>query len=133
LPPGPPQRLFMGNTLDMPKERQWETFAKGAQQYGEIVYLRLVNTDMIIVNSRQMTYELFDKRSSIYSDRPDFPMVKDVMGWDWGLPFQRYGLWWRAHRRTLHAKFHVNAVDAFKPSQLKHTRYTIFINKQVTP
>ncbi|KIJ40650.1 hypothetical protein M422DRAFT_173441 [Sphaerobolus stellatus SS14] len=44
------------------------------------------------------------------------------MGWGWGLPFQRYGERWRRHRRALHEKFHVGVVDAFRPSQLKHTR-----------
>ncbi|KIJ50076.1 hypothetical protein M422DRAFT_160023 [Sphaerobolus stellatus SS14] len=45
---------------------------------GEIVYVKVFNLDMIIVNSRRMAYELFDKRSSIYSDRIDFPMLNDV-------------------------------------------------------
>ncbi|KIJ46265.1 hypothetical protein M422DRAFT_165543 [Sphaerobolus stellatus SS14] len=44
------------------------------------------------------------------------------MGWDWALPVQRYGEWWRRHRRAMHEEFHVGVVDAFRPSQLKHTR-----------
>ncbi|KIJ40664.1 hypothetical protein M422DRAFT_173338 [Sphaerobolus stellatus SS14] len=44
------------------------------------------------------------------------------MGWGWALPVQRYGEWWRRHRRALHEEFHAGVVDAFRPSQLKHTR-----------
>jgi hypothetical protein len=33
---------------------------------------------MIIVNTAELAYNLFEKRSSIYSDRCDFPMVKDL-------------------------------------------------------
>ncbi|KIJ40678.1 hypothetical protein M422DRAFT_256372 [Sphaerobolus stellatus SS14] len=89
---------------------------------GEIVYVKIFHVDMIIVNSRRMAYELFDKRSSIYSDRIHLPMINDVMGWGWGLSFQRYGERWRRHRRAMHEKFHIGVVDAFMPSQLKHTR-----------
>ncbi|KIJ31422.1 hypothetical protein M422DRAFT_128389, partial [Sphaerobolus stellatus SS14] len=70
-PPGPPPKLLVGNALDMPKEREWETFGKWATEYGDIVYVKILSMDMIIVNSRKMVYELFEKRSSIYSDRPD--------------------------------------------------------------
>ncbi|KIJ48233.1 hypothetical protein M422DRAFT_90291, partial [Sphaerobolus stellatus SS14] len=88
---------------------EWETFGRWAEKYGvhlpnfetsrklmvlfagEIVYVKVFNLDMIIVNSRRMAYELFDKRSSIYSDRIDFPMLNDVMGWEWALSFQHYG------------------------------------------
>ncbi|KIJ50102.1 hypothetical protein M422DRAFT_130147, partial [Sphaerobolus stellatus SS14] len=88
---------------------EWETFGKWAEKYGvhllnfeisrklrvllagEIVYVKVFNLDMIIVNSQRMVYELFDKRSSIYSDRIDFPMLNDVMGWEWAFSLQRYG------------------------------------------
>ncbi|KIJ48753.1 hypothetical protein M422DRAFT_28227 [Sphaerobolus stellatus SS14] len=122
LPPGPPKRIFVGNAWDMPKEREWETFGKWAKEYGEIVYLKIVNTDVIVVNSRRMVYELFDKRSAIYSDRPNFSMLNDVMGFGWALPFQRYGERWRRHRRAMQQKFHGGVVDKFKPSQAKHSR-----------
>ncbi|KIJ24511.1 hypothetical protein M422DRAFT_274683 [Sphaerobolus stellatus SS14] len=122
LPPGPPQRLFVGNAWDMPKEREWETFGKWAKEYGEIVYVKMYNADVIIVNSRRMVYELFDKRSSIYSDRSESTMLINIMGWGWGMTFQRYGEWWRRHRRAMHEKFHNGVVNTFKPSQTKHTR-----------
>ncbi|KIJ30013.1 hypothetical protein M422DRAFT_95732, partial [Sphaerobolus stellatus SS14] len=70
LPPGPPPKFAVGNAFDMPTEREWETFAEWAREYGiEIVYVKIFNVDMVIVNSRRMAYVLFDKRSSIYSDR----------------------------------------------------------------
>ncbi|KIJ40667.1 hypothetical protein M422DRAFT_143442, partial [Sphaerobolus stellatus SS14] len=74
-PPGPPPKFLVGNAFDMPKEREWETFAEWAREYGEIVYVRMFHVDVIIVNSRRMAYELFDKRSSIYSDRIHLPML----------------------------------------------------------
>ncbi|KIJ40651.1 hypothetical protein M422DRAFT_256343 [Sphaerobolus stellatus SS14] len=34
LPPGPPPKFLVGNAFDMPKEREWETFAEWAKEYG---------------------------------------------------------------------------------------------------
>jgi len=45
---------------------------------GEIVYLHAFGTDMVYINSRRLAYELFERRSSIYSDRPNFPMIVDL-------------------------------------------------------
>ncbi|KIJ28818.1 hypothetical protein M422DRAFT_189306 [Sphaerobolus stellatus SS14] len=44
------------------------------------------------------------------------------MGFGWALNFQRYGEWWRGHRRAMHSKFHPSAVEVYKPLQIKHTR-----------
>ncbi|KIJ48648.1 hypothetical protein M422DRAFT_247505 [Sphaerobolus stellatus SS14] len=106
----------------MPKEREWETYGEWAKKYGELVYLNLMGTSMLIINSRRMAHELFDKRSSIYSDRMHLPMANDVMDSGWVLTFHRYGNWWRRHRRVLHEKFHVGAAVLYRPAQLKRAR-----------
>jgi hypothetical protein len=43
---------------------------------GDLVYLNVMSTSMLYVNSVEMAYELFDKRSAIYSDRPRVPMLE---------------------------------------------------------
>lgn len=45
---------------------------------GDLVYLRLLNTSVLFVHGVQATNELFDKRGSIYSDRPFLPMASDL-------------------------------------------------------
>ncbi|KAJ7496496.1 cytochrome P450 [Mycena latifolia] len=35
--------------------------------------------------------DLFDKRSSLYSDRPRMPMLVELMGWDFSTGFLKYG------------------------------------------
>ncbi|KIJ43724.1 hypothetical protein M422DRAFT_169557, partial [Sphaerobolus stellatus SS14] len=106
LPPGPPPKPIIGNALDMPKYIEWETYEKYTKQYGEILYLNVFGIHMIFLNSRRMVYELFERRSSIYSDRPTSIMVGDLMGFGWAMSLQRYGEWWRRHRRAMHNKFH---------------------------
>ncbi|KIJ31073.1 hypothetical protein M422DRAFT_267282 [Sphaerobolus stellatus SS14] len=70
-----------------------------------------------------MAYELFDKRSSIYSDRTSTTMINDLVRTTrWNIGFQPYDGWWRRHRRLMHTSFHPKAVEAFHLIQVKHTR-----------
>jgi hypothetical protein len=45
---------------------------------GDLVYLNILGQSILVVNSADITYQLFDKRSSIYSDRPQMTMMNDL-------------------------------------------------------
>lgn len=45
---------------------------------GDIVYLTAVGQSIVVINSAEVAYELFEKRSSIYSDRSEFPMINEL-------------------------------------------------------
>ncbi|KAJ3524602.1 hypothetical protein NM688_g8533 [Phlebia brevispora] len=116
LPPGPKGVPLLGNVFDMPKKEEWLTYAKWSKEYdSDILYLNLVGTNVIVVNSVKHASELFDKRSSIYNDRPDFTMVDELMGWDFSFAFQRYGDGWRERRRLFHHHFNAQAITAYYP------------------
>ena len=40
--------------------------------------IRVVHVRIIVLNSFEAANELFEKRSAIYSDRPDMPMLVDL-------------------------------------------------------
>ncbi|KAF8498385.1 cytochrome P450 [Hysterangium stoloniferum] len=122
LPPGPPRRPIVGNLYDLPKIHEWETYTSWAKQYGDVVYVRVLQQQMIFVNSVSAAKELFEKRSSIYSDRFDFPMLNDLMGFNWSFVLMRYGDRWRRNRRMFHQHFHPGAIKAYQPLQIKHAR-----------
>ena len=42
---------------------------------GDLVYLNVLGTRFVYVNSFEAAWELFERRSSLYSDRPDQPMM----------------------------------------------------------
>lgn len=96
LPPGPKALPFLGNTLDMPRKDDHLVLSQWGKQYGESgsKYLCNVQTELnlvgdivlvtllggrkvIYVNSAKAASELFEKRSRIYSDRPEFPFISE--------------------------------------------------------
>ncbi|KAF8478751.1 cytochrome P450 [Gautieria morchelliformis] len=112
----------MGNAADMPSEQEWNTFSQWAKSYGDLVYIKVFGQGMVFVNSAEVAYDLFEKASSIYSDRSESPMLNDLMGFDWHITFMRYGEWWRRHRKLFHQKFHPAAAAEYHPIQIQRTQ-----------
>ncbi|KAF8574681.1 cytochrome P450 [Ramaria rubella] len=125
LPPGPPGRPWVGNAADMPKHHEWETVDQWRKIYGDVVYVNSFGQSTIYLNSHEAAWDLLEKRSSIYSSRHDFPMMNDLMGYDWNFAFMKYGDRWRQHRKIFHHDFHANVVSQYKEKQLKHARILI--------
>ncbi|KAH9929491.1 cytochrome P450 [Epithele typhae] len=100
LPPGPKPSWFLGNLGDIPKELPWVVYRDWGLLYGDIIGLQLPgNQTMIVLNSPTAAYELLDKRSNIYSDRPK-SLIVELMGWSWNTPLVPYGEEWRRTRRA---------------------------------
>ena len=88
LPPGPPRKPIFGNALQIPKKQPWIVFTEWGRKYGminslififldllafylgDIVYLKVFNRSLVVLNSHQAVIDLFEKRSTCYSNRP---------------------------------------------------------------
>ncbi|KAF9444944.1 cytochrome P450 [Macrolepiota fuliginosa MF-IS2] len=90
--------------------------------YGDMVYLSAFGQGVLVLGSLSRTNDLFERRSSNYSDRPKSTMLVDLMGWGINVGSQPYGSWWRRHRRVFHEFFHPNAVKTQQPVQLTAAR-----------
>jgi hypothetical protein len=55
------------------------------------MYLDAAGQPTIVLNSLKSAYDLLECRAGIYSDRPRFVMVQDVLSHDLLLPFQSNG------------------------------------------
>ena len=92
-PPGPPVKNWvLGNLSDMPLKSHWLTFAEWAKRYGNttplnvagllrkasggLVYLRILHTHVLVINSLDVAIELFETRSNTYSSRKALTMVE---------------------------------------------------------
>jgi hypothetical protein len=79
-PPGPPTWPVIGNLHLMPKEKGHLQFQKWAEEYGPVYSLILGTKVMIVLSSDQAIKDLLDKRSGIYSSRPDMYLGQIVSG-----------------------------------------------------
>lgn len=116
FPPGPKGLPVIGNLLDMPTEKEWLTFAKWGDKYGDIVSVDILGRRLVVLNSAQMAISILDKKSSIYSDRPIVGMGGELVGWKNSLPLMPYGARFRNHRRLAHQLFGTNVtMNRFLP------------------
>ncbi|KAI0374206.1 cytochrome P450 [Pilatotrama ljubarskyi] len=121
LPPGPKRLPILGNALNIPMSKQWLTFQRWAEEYGDIFSISLLGQPVIVLNSVKAASDLLDKRSSKYSDRFKSTVVP-LIGWDWNVALMGYGPRWRQTRRAFHEHFHQGAVQQYQPTQLSGAR-----------
>ncbi|EIN04665.1 cytochrome P450 [Punctularia strigosozonata HHB-11173 SS5] len=89
---------------------------------GDVVSFESLGVTTVVLNSLQATHDLFDKRSTIYSDRPRMPMITELCGWTQSLGLMHYGESWRRHRREFHQLMNYKEVVNYQPLQLKEAR-----------
>ncbi|KIM41937.1 hypothetical protein M413DRAFT_71520 [Hebeloma cylindrosporum] len=119
FPPGPRPLPLIGNVLQIPTDNQEQVFADWGAQYGDIVHIKIFGQPLVILNSLKASRDLLDKRSSIYSDRPRFVLLSELMGWETASTHLRYGPRFRKHRRFINQTFNPRALSAFRPLQEK--------------
>ncbi|KAG2107204.1 uncharacterized protein F5147DRAFT_210382 [Suillus discolor] len=64
LPPGPTPIPFLGDVFDIKADAPYATMQK---TYGDIIYTRALNMEIIVLNSEEVADELLDRQ-----DRPSF-------------------------------------------------------------
>ncbi|KII84574.1 hypothetical protein PLICRDRAFT_179390 [Plicaturopsis crispa FD-325 SS-3] len=122
LPPGPKPLPIVGNLFQMPKGHEAQVYEKWGRTYGsDILHVDLAGTSVVIINSAEIANELLERRSSIYSSRPPFIMVTELMGFEGFLSGIPYGETWRAIRRLFHREFHPKAALQFRPLEIEAT------------
>ncbi|KAF8448710.1 cytochrome P450, partial [Boletus edulis BED1] len=124
LPPGPTPLPILGSALSVNAQEPWLTYTAWQAKYGDVMYVRLLDSDVIVLNSRSDAIELLDKRSQIYSDR-QFLATLEPFGHSYHVAFTRYGPHWRLCRRIIHQTFRAEAALAFRPMILRRARQIV--------
>lgn len=107
---------------------------------GDLVYFKLLGKSFLLVGSLERAVDIFEKRSTNYSDRPHMVMLMDLydavcvyvyqptnqhlcsIGWDYNFALIPYGPWWRRHRRAFHEYFGSKKLPQYLPVQVRHVR-----------
>ncbi|KDQ57128.1 hypothetical protein JAAARDRAFT_194302 [Jaapia argillacea MUCL 33604] len=79
-PPGPTPIPFIGNALDLRTGASWLKYIEWQKKYGDIVHFTVFGVHIVVLNSMEVAHDLFEKRSQIYSSRPQVPTVNRLAG-----------------------------------------------------
>ena len=107
---------------------------------GDLIYMKILGTHVIVINSVTVASDLLDQRSEIYSDRPtlimnelyvfttgnarcvglDILLARIPMSWNFVL--MGYTQRWRNYRKQFHQFFQRHAIPEYHPIILRQTR-----------
>ncbi|KAG0697624.1 cytochrome P450 [Suillus ampliporus] len=124
LPPGPTPLPLIGSVLSLDAKAPWLTYTEWNATYGDLIFARMLDQEVIVINSQHIAQDLMDKRSRIYSDRPYIATLKPF-GWSVVFAFTAYGDEWRLSRRLFHQTFRPDSAAQFRPMQIKRAREMI--------
>ncbi|KAJ3485910.1 hypothetical protein NLI96_g4615 [Meripilus lineatus] len=102
----------------MPLKNQHLVFYEWSKLYGDVIGLKGLGRSVVVLNSAEAARDLLEKRSSIYSDRPRFPMV-ELMGWMDSVIFLPYGKKFHESRKVLQHQLNRQDSAVFQESQLR--------------
>ncbi|PPR01466.1 hypothetical protein CVT24_001870 [Panaeolus cyanescens] len=121
-PPGPKGYPLIGSLFDMPKGKPWLEYHEWSKTYGDMIYFEVLGQPFLVLGSLERANDIFEKRSSNYSDRMRMPMINELMGHDGMLAFQRYGPVWKKHRRAFQEQFHPQVIGEYQPVHVREVR-----------
>ncbi|KAG1747528.1 cytochrome P450 [Suillus occidentalis] len=100
-PPGPKPLPVIGNVLHISFTKPWLAYTAWKKTYGDLIRVRLMGQEFVIINSEKIARALLDQRSAIYSDRPVLSTRK-FYGIEWLTVLLHYGAELRSHRKLFH-------------------------------
>ncbi|KAF9489452.1 cytochrome P450 [Pleurotus eryngii] len=115
-PPGPPSWPFIGNLLRLPGQHPWLRLTEWKETYGQTVYLHgLGGTTILFLNNVNLAVQLFEKRPTIYSERPRFTVAGDLLGLDKLMPLRMHDHGWKLQRKLARSAMSLDAVKRYHP------------------
>jgi cytochrome P450 len=87
--------------------------------------VKMFSQPLIVLNSFKAAKDLLDTRGAIYSSRPYFVVVTELMGWGDVLVNQPVGPGFRKHRRLIQEHFSPRSLVKFTSLQRKEAYTTL--------
>ncbi|KAK0235466.1 cytochrome P450 [Armillaria nabsnona] len=107
--PGPYRWPVAGNAFQVSTEQSWLQFSAWRREFGDMIYLRIFSRSILILNSTESIKDLFEKRSSNFSDRPR-RVMGELSGFGPSLAFKKNDESVRQTRKLLHSELNFRAV-----------------------
>ncbi|OBZ74344.1 O-methylsterigmatocystin oxidoreductase [Grifola frondosa] len=109
-PPGPPAKPLLGNILTIPRNGAWTLFRRLHHEYGDLVFFHGMGNTVLVLNTMKAITGLLDRRGDIYSHRPQFTVVGELMGLNRSMPNLPYGEEWREQHKLAHLALNATAI-----------------------
>ncbi|KAF9449667.1 cytochrome P450 [Macrolepiota fuliginosa MF-IS2] len=105
-PPGLPRWPIIGNALSIPLTYMHIFYKNLGDRLGtKIIYVEALGRPIVVLNDIRIAKDLLEKRSGLYSSRPELPMLTEVIGAKEFFGTMPYGDEWRNHRRIFQQYF----------------------------
>ncbi|KAF9447962.1 cytochrome P450 [Macrolepiota fuliginosa MF-IS2] len=105
-PPGLPRWPVIGNALSIPLTYMHVFYKNLGDRLGtKILYMEALGQPIIVLNDAHVARELLERRSGLYSGRPEIPMLNDIVEANIFFALLTYGNEWRHHRRAFQQYF----------------------------
>lgn len=100
LPPAPTRLPLLGNLHQFPAADLWGTYKKWHKKYGPIIGMQYGQRTVISLGTHAVARDLLEKRSNIYSSRPNFVVAK-AFSHDANSGLIAYDQRWKTHHSLL--------------------------------
>ncbi|PYI11044.1 cytochrome P450 [Aspergillus sclerotiicarbonarius CBS 121057] len=125
LPPGPRRLPLLGNLHQAPKALPWRVFHEWSKTYGPIMSAQFGRQTLILVTSPTIAHDLLDRRGSIYANRPDLVMAKNITK-DLHMLTRQYDSWMKLHQRLDAPVLSPRASNTYFPIQDLESKQLLF-------
>ena len=95
------------------------------------MYLDRAGQPIVVCNSLKSSFELLERRSGNYSDRPRFIMAQEILNGGLGFALMNRDDRWRRMRRAAHEALTKRTVQNYHPIQTKEA--TILVSSLLRP
>ncbi len=116
--PGPKGNFFLGNALQLNKDLLG-FITHCAEQYGDIVPLRLGLTPACLIKKPEYIEQILQKRELFVKNTPDWRTVRTIVGQ--GLATSE-GDFWLRQRRMIQPVFHQQRINAYAETMVHYTK-----------
>ncbi|KXN85011.1 O-methylsterigmatocystin oxidoreductase [Leucoagaricus sp. SymC.cos] len=99
----------------------------------KIIYLEAAGQPVIVLNDIEIAQELLEKRSALYSSRPQSRMLVEVIGFRALFGLMPYGDEWRMQRRIFQQGFSEKTLPMLQEKGLEFVRKALLANLLVSP